>query len=225
MTPRNKVSIATARVVPVFVALIIAYASYVITGPLAIQYLLNPPRGLPRRVVVGLAIPIAYLALLIPVAVTWLRLFLVVWRDPGYTALGPKEGYSIHGPAPGLESFWQRDAFVCDSQGLPIWCSHCKNWKRDRTHHNQDVGRCTAKMDHFCPWVGGVVGERSYKFFIQFNFYSFMLSGYTLGVLAFYVAEGKADSNLEIHWLVALGLAGFFTLFTIGMIVHRLVYS
>lgn len=77
-------------------------------------------------------------------------------------------------------------------------------------------------MDHFCPWVGGVVGERSYKFFIQFNFYSFLLSGYVLSVLAFYVKEGKERSGLEIQWLIALGLAGFFALFTFGMVVNGL---
>ena len=140
----------------------------------------------------------------------------------GYTPLGDPQESTEQGPAPGLEDFWKRDAFVCDQRGLPIWCSECNNWKPDRAHHNQDMGRCTLKMDHFCPWVGGVVGERSYKFFIQFNFYSFLLSAYTMSAIAFYVAEGKANANLRIQWLIALGLAGFFALFTIGMVGNSL---
>lgn len=45
MAARNKVSLVTAKVVPIFLSLIIAYTSYVITGPLAVGYLLNPPEG------------------------------------------------------------------------------------------------------------------------------------------------------------------------------------
>lgn len=111
--------------------------------------------------------------------------------------------------------------FVCDPQGLPIWCPSCKNWKPDRTHHSQDAGRCTRKMDHFCPWVGGVIGERSYKFFVQFNLYSFLLSAYSMSVLAAFVAKG-GEGSLEVQWLVALGLAGFFTIFTIGILGNSL---
>lgn len=80
------------------------------------------------------------------------------------------------------------------------------------------------KMDHFCPWVGGVVGERSLKFFIQFNFYSFLLSGYAMSVLAYYIAEpARGRSNtLEVQWYIALGLSAFFCLFTWGMVVNSL---
>ena len=215
--PKNKASIATAKFIPIFLALLIAYASYVITGPLAIQFLLNPPESVPKRIAVGLAIPIAYLFLLIPVAATWLRLLIVVWWSPGYVPLGePRDGAEAD-PAPGLEAFWTKDVFLCDPQGFPLWCTKCQTWKPDRAHHNQDVGRCTMKMDHFCPWVGGVVGERSYKFFVQFIFYSLLLSGYVTGVLAYFVAEDKESGTAKIQWLIALGLAGFFLLFTGGM--------
>ena len=56
------------------------------------------------------------------------------------------------GPAPGLQDFYSRDAFVCQSDGRPIWCSTCLNWKTDRAHHCREIERCVRKMDHFCPW-------------------------------------------------------------------------
>ena len=183
-----KVSLATAKVVPVFLGLIIAYVSYSITGPLTIQFLFNPPDEVPERITIGIAIVIAYYVLLVPVAAAWIRLLVVVLRSPGYVPLGSERTGEEAEPASGLESFWMRDVFACDSRGLPIWCSACNNWKPDRTHHNQDCGRCTEKMDHFCPWVGGVVGERSYKFFVQMNFYSMLLCAFTVGVLAFFVS-------------------------------------
>lgn len=147
--PRNRASLATARVVPVVLALIVAYAIYVVIGPLTVSYLLNDT---PARIATGIAVPIVWLFLLIPVAATYARLLLVVYREPGYIPQG-HNGLRAEPP----RDFSGRDVFVCDAQGLPIWCTYCMNWKPDRAHHNQDVGRCTGKMDHFCPWVSSTL--------------------------------------------------------------------
>ncbi|GIZ45717.1 hypothetical protein CKM354_000887200 [Cercospora kikuchii] len=220
MAPRNRVSLWTARVIPVLLVLIVGYASYVIVGRLCINYLFNPPDNKPRRLTSGIVMLAVYFVLLIPVATSWLRLLLAVAISPGYVPQGrdDQQRPTIVEPQPGLEAFWMRDVFVCDYTGMPIWCDHCKNWKPDRTHHNQDVGRCTRKMDHFCPWVGGVVGERSFNFFVQFLFYTMIFTGFCTGALGYYVAQWKED----VHWFVALGLAGFFLLFTTGMVMNSL---
>lgn len=55
-------------------------------------------------------------------------------------------------PAPSLKEFYQKDVFVCQGDGRPIWCSMCENWKPDRAHHCREIERCVRKMDHFCPW-------------------------------------------------------------------------
>lgn len=136
-----------AKTVPVFLVLIVAYASYVVVGPLSVDYLLNPPENVPPRIAAGIAIPIVWVFLLCPVAISWLRLLFVVFRDPGYLPLGEEK--NRHEPP---QEIWMRDVFVCDQRGLPIYCQHCHNWKPDRAHHSQDAGRCTLKMDHFCPW-------------------------------------------------------------------------
>lgn len=218
LTQHNKVSIATARVVPVILALIVAYVSYVIVGPLCINYLINSPKDIPPRINAGIALPIVWFIILIPTAVTWFRLCWVVFLDPGYIPQTNYEWLEDTPAPPGLEDFYKRDVFVCDTKGLPLWCHHCQAWKPDRAHHSQDVGRCTAKMDHFCPWVGGVVGERSYKFFLQFLAYSFILSTYAMVLLAYFVKEDRHHAQ----WIVALGLAGFFVLFTLGMVINSL---
>ncbi|EME45860.1 hypothetical protein DOTSEDRAFT_71528 [Dothistroma septosporum NZE10] len=224
MSPRNRGSIYVARFIPALLVLIVGYVSWVIVGPLSIDYLINPPKDSdgnlvrPRRVAVGLAIIIVYFVLLLPVAATWLRLLVTVLKDPGYIPQGPEQERRASEPHPSINDFWQRDVFVCDPNGSPIWCAHCRNWKPDRTHHSQDVGRCTRKMDHFCPWVGGVVGERALKFFIQFLVYTMILTCYLTTVLAYWVARRKGN----VHWYVALGLAGFFLLFTLGMVMNSL---
>lgn len=193
-SPRNKVSLGTAKAIPVFLALIVAYCSYVVIGPLSIDYLINNKER-NRRVAAGIAIPIVWVILLLPVAATWVRLLTIVFRDPGYVPQGhDKDDHSEE-----AADFWTRDVFVCDQKGLPIWCHHCENWKPDRVHHNQDVGRCTLKMDHFCPWVGGVVGERSHKYFLQFLFYSMILSTYLMICMAYFVHESRSN----VHWMVS----------------------
>lgn len=60
---------------------------------------------------------------------------------------------------PGLESFFGKEVFVCDPDGRPKWCSYCRQWKPDRAHHSRELDCCVRKMDHFCPWVGGMVSE------------------------------------------------------------------
>ena len=52
-----------------------------------------------------------------------------------------------------LHEFYDMDAFICESDGLPRWCFHCNCWKPDRSHHCGELGRCVRKMDHFCPWL------------------------------------------------------------------------
>jgi palmitoyltransferase len=61
--------------------------------------------------------------------------------------------------SPGLERFYSKDVFVCETDGLPRWCSSCRIWKPDRVHHSSEINRCVGKMDHYCPWVGGIISE------------------------------------------------------------------
>lgn len=212
----RKSSVATSRVVPVVVTLIVAYITYVVVGNLSVDYLLRSDN---RHVGVATAVIVIWFVLLMPFLLSWVRLLYVVILDPGYTEQHPlsvNDGDRTQ--TPGLEAFYTKDMFVCDQYGLPIFCRYCNNWKPDRAHHSQDVGRCTMKMDHFCPWVGGVVGERAYKFFVQFLVYAFFQSTYATIVLAYYVGRDRG----KVQWIVALALAGFFVFFTLGMVVNSL---
>ncbi|KAF2862072.1 zf-DHHC-domain-containing protein [Piedraia hortae CBS 480.64] len=204
------VSLYLARAVPIFLGLIVAYVTYVLIGPLSINYLLNPPEGRVRRGPAGLAIPIVWAILLFPLIVTWLRLLTVLYGDPGYVKI--QDGKDPP------QDFWTRDVFVCDILGRPLWCEACQTWKPDRAHHSRDAGRCILKMDHFCPWVGGVVAERSYNFFVQFLGWAMLLSAYDVAILGYFVHEDHSHP----HWFVALSLGAFFCFFTIGMVINNL---
>ncbi|KAJ5381660.1 Palmitoyltransferase pfa5 [Penicillium cataractarum] len=118
----------------------------------------------------------------------------------------------------GLESFYTKDVFVCQEDGRPPWCSSCCQFKTDRAHHCREVDRCVRKMDHFCPWVGGVVSETSFKFFIQFVVYTAIFCGYLLIVTAYYTAEIRRNTGgANAYWAVCIGLSALFAFFSAGM--------
>jgi len=121
--------------------------------------------------------------------------------------------------SPGLEDFYTKEFFVCEGDGRPKWCSECANWKPDRAHHSRDVGRCVRKFDHFCPWVGGVVAENSFKFFLQFVTYTWWYCTFLLVVMAYYLHDqnSRQGQSWDRHFAAIIGLAAFFGLFTFGM--------
>lgn len=121
-------------------------------------------------------------------------------------------------PLPSLQEFYSKDVFVCQADGRPIWCSTCQNWKPDRAHHCREVEQCVRKMDHFCPWVGGVVSETSFKFFIQFVAWTAVYCIFNLIVTAYFFAEYRRKTHtIDVHWLVTLCLGALFGLFSLGM--------
>ena len=119
---------------------------------------------------------------------------------------------------PGLQDFFSRDVFICQGDGRPIWCSHCQNWKPDRAHHCREVGHCVRKMDHFCPWVGGIVSETSFKYFTQFVGWGAVYCIFNLILMAILVAEhSRRTGTVNVHWVVTLAFGVLFGLFATGM--------
>ncbi|KAJ5562698.1 hypothetical protein N7535_002856 [Penicillium sp. DV-2018c] len=262
---QKRVNVAVSRIVPVVLLGAVIYASYAITKPLCIDYLINPAPSNPRgpRVGAGAAVLAVYYVLLIPMVGTYLRLYLIIMWNPGNLPQGEEKlagdakrkqskqskrwrgkigtpesdaekisqadadverglkttaGGSSDQTDVSLASFYTKNVFVCQEDGRPAWCSKCCQLKTDRAHHCRETGRCVRKMDHFCPWVGGIVSETSYKFFIQFVFYTAIFCSFTLIVSAYVTAESKRDTGgVNPHWCVCIGLSGLFAIFTAGM--------
>ena len=137
---------------------------------------------------------------------------------PGYVSTNGTGSRSASDQRPSLEDFIKRDVFVCQGDGRPVWCTNCQNWKPDRTHHCREVDQCVRKMDHYCPWVGGIVSETSFKFFVQFVGWAGIFCIYVLILVAILLAEHKGQTGtVSAHWVVTVALSGLFGLFTVGM--------
>lgn len=124
------------------------------------------------------------------------------------------------------EEFWHKDVFVCGWDGRPPFCSTCYNYKPDRAHHCSELGRCVIKMDHFCPWVGGIVSETSFKYFIQFTGWAAVFCLHPLIVMAYYFAKRRREENfISVHWILVLIFAALFFLFSGGMCGSSLQFA
>ncbi|GAB7345868.1 hypothetical protein MBLNU457_4116t1 [Dothideomycetes sp. NU457] len=277
---RQQMNKLFGALIPLILVCVIGYATWVVIAILCANYLIRDDHGRGA----GIAIIVIYFILLLPMAVSWFRVVIIIFTNPGYTALGPPNDcvagahvkfipdvptpaaqmfskkkkeeantaknessqqkpesaglgqwithldydgiFRGDTPAPeGTERFWSNDVFQCDPHGLPIWCGACNNWKSDRVHHCSDIGRCVLKMDHFCPWIGGVVGEVNIKFFYQFCFYAAVYTLFLLIVMAVYVARWNTTHSATRfyynNWAATLGLAAVFFVFTGGMTVSN----
>ncbi|KAI1489998.1 palmitoyltransferase PFA5 [Biscogniauxia mediterranea] len=236
------------RIIPILLAAAVGYATYVVVARICSSYLID------TRGEVGVAIPILilYFLFFLLMVATYARTIFVANFDPGVVPLGPLaieqrshqntkrlrrhkhgdlESQSYHAApdndpdSPGLENFYTKNVFVCESDGRPKWCSECCNWKPDRAHHSSEINRCVLRMDHYCPWVGGMIGENSFKFFVQFTTYTACYCAVVLGAAASCL-RSKIDEGhrLDPYLVAAIVLAAFFGLFTFLMTVTSMRY-
>ncbi|TGJ80303.1 hypothetical protein E0Z10_g8462 [Xylaria hypoxylon] len=199
------------------------------------------------------AILVLYFVFLLLMIGTYARTFYNANFNPGVVPLGPRAAYRLRAKAekqvrrsygaddiegrayeagpdndpdsPGLESFYSRDAFVCETDGRPKWCSECCNWKHDRVHHSREIGRCVYRMDHYCPWAGGMIGENSFKFFVQFTTYASLFCAVVLGANGYALRrQAEHGASPDPFFLAATVIAAFFGLFAFLMTVTSARY-
>lgn len=60
------------------------------------------------------------------------------------------------------------DIFLCNYQGFPPWCNVCQTIKVFRSHHSTDCTHCITCMDHYCTFLGGIIGQNNYRYFLLF---------------------------------------------------------
>ncbi|KIW51876.1 hypothetical protein PV05_10557 [Exophiala xenobiotica] len=143
----------------------------------------------------------------------------------GYT---PRRHRLKHDSGYPAQNFWRKDIFICGWDGRPPFCSTCYNYKPDRAHHCSELGRCVLKMDHFCPWVGGIVSETSFKYFIQFTFWAALFCLHTLVVVSYYFAQRRQRESggfFNVHWILVLIFAALFFVFSAGMCGSSLQFA
>ncbi|KJZ75635.1 hypothetical protein HIM_05098 [Hirsutella minnesotensis 3608] len=232
----------TIRIIPFFIVAIFGVGTFAVVSRLCVEYLYRQ-RG---NLGVAAALLALYFVFLILTVASYLRVFLTIQLDPGLVPLihGPradnhKPGYKkgrgrdveanpwvppdSDPDSPGLEAFYSKDVFVCEADGRPKWCSDCRQWKPDRAHHSSEVERCVRKMDHLCPWVGGMVSETSFNFFFHFTFYTTCLCSISIAAGAYCLQQQNSQGSPVDGWVIAvIVLAALFGFFTFAMTLTAL---
>ncbi|KAG6002400.1 hypothetical protein E4U21_003131 [Claviceps maximensis] len=232
----------TMRIVPLLIVCILGVATYAVVARLCVQYVYQRL----HEKVIATVVLVLYCVVFILTIASYLRVFFVIQRDPGLVPLlqdvGPEFAFAekrrkcrsrrnsdpenppwvppdTDPNSPGLEAFYSRDVFSCEVDGRPKWCSECRQWKPDRAHHSSELGRCVRKMDHLCPWVGGMVSETSFNFFTHFTFYTTCLCCLALAISVYCLAAQLNNEDVRVDgWVIAvIALSAFFLLFALGM--------
>jgi len=233
-------------IIPAILAGCIGLATYVVSKRICVDYFLHD-RGRRGAAITLLALLFVLVAFVIS---TYTRLLCAIVFNPGvlpkeHTAVPAKESRQLdkapnqhdleaqnldsirdNDPnSPGLERFYSKDVFVCENDGLPRWCSSCRTWKPDRVHHSSEIDRCVKKMDHYCPWVGSIISETSFKFFVQFVSYTAAYCIVCLVACVLCLRDQKATIQPLDGFVIAItALSAFFGLFTFGMSILSLRY-
>ncbi|WPK26680.1 hypothetical protein PUMCH_004040 [Australozyma saopauloensis] len=188
-------------IVPLVVVAIFAYCTYVSFHVVAYRILFVA--GL-RAAAIALW---CILALALPlIGVYW---GVILLRGPGKL---PEELLLL----PGLES-GEFLSFLCDLLGFPLYCSHCQRLKPERSFHLSIVGVCVPRYDHYCVWLGAVVGRDNLVPFLKFvqlvAVYSFMSFCYA----AVCIKRAVGDETLLPHILIVLVLTFFMGFMLAGL--------
>ncbi|KAM0195139.1 hypothetical protein ACHAPA_005737 [Fusarium lateritium] len=233
------------RVLPPVMLALVGYATYDVIVYCCAEYLIKQE----RKVAASVVLIVLYAIFFILMTASYIRCYLTIQFNAGFVPWtadreaveqarnerlsngGDVESLSWAPPdtnpdSPGLEAFYSKDVFICEPDGMPKWCSECRNWKPDRAHHSSEYGRCAYKMDHVCPWMGGIISETSFNFFVQFTVYCACYCVMVLGANSYvFLLRQQAGLSPDARLIVGLALGSLFGLFAITMSATALRFA
>ncbi|KAK9371038.1 DHHC palmitoyltransferase-domain-containing protein [Lipomyces kononenkoae] len=117
------------------------------------------------------------------------------------------------------------EAFVCESDGYPLWCQRCQSVKPDRAHHSSELDRCVVKMDHYCPWVGTIIGFKNYKLFYLFVLTCFSFTSFVFVTLTIYTTIFASEQgHVTAQFIIIDALSGVFTALLVPFVWMHTLY-
>ncbi|KAI7143490.1 hypothetical protein KC344_g6243 [Hortaea werneckii] len=212
------VNVWASRIIPAVLLGIIGYVSWVITRPVAVQYLLTPPSRSPR---IGAGVVVLVLYWIFMVLMTWsfLRLLFEVAFDPGL--IKTQDGQKITK----YQSRPPDDDPEAQTSPDPKRRGHHRAATRGFWNRLLPVGRSRALYDLKDFYTKDVfvcddrVTETSNKFFIQFNAYTVLYCVFIIIIMGVFTDGVREQPDVYIlahgHWIAVLAMGIFFFLLTL----------
>lgn len=118
------------------------------------------------------------------------------------------------------------DYFTCTEDGYPIYCTACQSIKLDRSHHSGDFGKCIGRMDHFCYWIGTVIGKKNYRLFMQFLVWFQLYFIYVIVSTSVFIRDiyHRRNNSLQPNLIVLYVLLGFWLIMVFALFASHVYY-
>lgn len=207
-------------IVPTVFLCLLIYGSWAFIHKLCINQLYH--RSGKRAT--GIALIVTHSCLLVVDFYIW---FLIVSYGPGIQPRVPTfELIDDHNEETNERVIRPPDIYECNVQGYPIWCPYCGSVKIFRSHHSRSTHACVPKFDHYCSWLGSVIGQDNYKMFLQFLIYATITFGImwisTIICYLKYFQQRNHDGNL-VTIVILAGLGFFFTTGLLGSHIYYII--
>ena len=116
--------------------------------------------------------------------------------------------------------------FMCDENGYPYWCTTCQSLKVPRSFHSRRSNYCILKFDHYCIWLGSLLGVSNYIYFFKLAVWLIVMIIIALVFLIVYTKSNRDRGTHAIdgNFIAMYVVAGFWFIMAGGLLVSHIWY-
>ncbi|KAK6462996.1 Palmitoyltransferase PFA5 [Scheffersomyces coipomensis] len=201
-------------IVPVLVVIGLGYYDFVMGFCLGHQVIYKYHS---HGVAISLWILLAFLQL--SVFIYWILIFII---GPGKAPKFPP--FNLRGDDTD-ELTQVPNAFECDRFGYPFYSSHTDSLVLPRGFYSKHTGYNVLKYDHYCLWIGTVLGECNYLFFMKFM--TFFLLHFIIPIIylmRYTRSQVSREGEINHNFIPAYVLSGFWIIIIGALFAVHLKY-
>ena len=146
----------------------------------------------------------------------WLQVYI---KGPGMSPVFP--AFDLYANIDSLPEY-----FMCDENGYPYWCTTCQSLKVPRSFHSRRSNYCILKFDHYCIWLGSLLGVSNYIYFFKLAVWLIVMIIIALVFLIVYTKSNRDRGTHAIdgNFIAMYVVAGFWFIMAGGLLVSHIWY-
>lgn len=114
--------------------------------------------------------------------------------------------------------------FLCDDRGFPCFLLEAQSMIPPRGYWLRHTESMVPRFDHYCLWIGCVIGRGNYIQFLKFmvNFLAFFVI--ILLYLSIYTRQNHLRGVIDHNFIVLFVLSGFWIIMLLALIGQHVMY-